>query len=104
MLRLLGLLGHRPMPSSAQDWQLRKQREQARAEHTAAGGGCDLCGAKLGEKGLCGTVPRRGFDFDHDHASGEFRGFLCARANRQLWTWASPAWLRAAADYLERAR
>lgn len=84
--------------TSANDWATRKAREAAREAHN---GLCDLCGAAAGEKGLCGMTRRRGLDYDHDHDSGAHRGFICARANRQLWAWVTPEWLRRAADYLE---
>lgn len=65
------------------------------------GGACDLCGAMPGTKGLCGAQLKRALDEDHDHRTGAHRGFVCARANRQLWAWVTPEWLRAAAIYLE---
>lgn len=40
---------------------------------------------------------------DHDHKSGRPRGLLCHRCNRSLPHWVTPEWLRAAAEYLERA-
>lgn len=40
---------------------------------------------------------------DHDHATGKPRGLLCPRCNRALPHWVTPNWLRAAADYLDRA-
>ena len=79
--------------TSANDWQLRKRRERERAEHIAAHGpGCELCG----------TVPKtRGLQEDHDHRTDKHRGWLCWRCNKSLHGWMTPAWLRAAADYLE---
>lgn len=32
----------------------------------------------------CGTVGKRGVVFDHDHATNEFRGWLCDNCNRAL--------------------
>lgn len=32
----------------------------------------------------CGTVGKRGVVFDHDHTTGEFRGWLCDNCNRAL--------------------
>lgn len=61
--------------------------------------GGDVCG-------ICGktrTEDDRKFDRDHCHATGQPRGLLCWACNRQLRTWATVSWLRAAADYLERA-
>lgn len=75
------------------EWQRRKRRDLERAEHVAEHGpACELCG----------NVPKtRGLDQDHDHRTGKTRGWLCARCNRFLHSWMTPAWLRAAADYLE---
>lgn len=55
--------------------------------------------------GICGKAPsaRRRLDRDHDHATGAARGVLCSRCNRYLPYFATSAWLRAAADYLERS-
>ena len=55
--------------------------------------------------GICGKAPsaRRRLDRDHCHKSGSPRGLLDFRCNRALAHWMTPAWLRAAADYLERA-
>lgn len=60
---------------------------------------------KYGEAcNLCGAVRRtRRLQRDHDHATGRDRGILCVRCNRALPAWMDPAWLRRAADYLERA-
>ncbi|MBV9805190.1 MAG: hypothetical protein JO130_18475 [Solirubrobacterales bacterium] len=61
--------------------------------------GGDFCGA-------CGRSPSatRKLDRDHAHTTPPVaRGLLCARCNRALPSWVTPAWLRAAADYLERA-
>lgn len=65
--------------------------------------------ARFGERcGICGKPPstRRRLDRDHWHSgprAGEPRGLLDARCNRALPSWVTPGWLRAAADYLERA-
>lgn len=68
--------------------------------YLAVNGGQDACA-------VCGAGPseKRRLDRDHCHATGRPRGLLCHRHNRMLgprmgWT---PATLRAAADYLERA-
>jgi len=60
----------------------------------AFGDRCNVCGAE--------QSPTRKLDRDHDHGDGRPRGLLCHRCNRQLPAWVTPAWLRAAADYLER--
>jgi hypothetical protein len=65
------------------------------------------CVAAFGEVcGICGRAPsaRRRLDRDHEHVGdGRVRGLLCARCNRALPSWVTPEWLRAAADYLQRA-
>lgn len=33
---------------------------------------------------ICGVKPKRLFDVDHDHTTGEFRGFICHRCNKGL--------------------
>lgn len=60
--------------------------------------GGDVCG-------VCKTpsTTARRLDRDHDHKAGAPRGLLHARCNRALPNWVTPDWLRAAADYLERA-
>lgn len=59
------------------------------------GEACGICGA--------GRKTRR-LDRDHDHRTGRPRGLLCSRCNRALPNWMTSAWLRAAADYLDRAQ
>lgn len=66
----------------------------------------DLWVARFGAAcGICGRLPtaRRRLDRDHDHRTGKARGLLCARCNRALPTWVTATWLRAAANYLDRA-
>jgi recombination endonuclease VII len=56
--------------------------------------------------GICGRLPSatKRLDRDHEHKGVGFpRGLLCWNCNRQLKHTSSVAWLRAAADYLERA-
>lgn len=90
------------MTAKETEWARRQRRERARAEHVAANGPeCELCHALPGEKGLCGSTLKRALDEDHNHVTGKHRGWICARANRQLWGWVTPEWLRWAADYLE---
>jgi len=59
----------------------------------AQGGGC----------AICKRPPKtRRLHVDHDHATGKIRGLLCFTCNRYvLGKYATPAKLRAAADYLE---
>lgn len=71
-------------------------------EYIAINGGehCGICGAP--------PVPGRKLDRDHEHVGdGVARGLLCKKCNRSLVKTRyglemTPAWLRAAADYLER--
>lgn len=57
--------------------------------------------------GICGSPPKgkRRLDRDHEHkGSGRARGLLCAfPCNTGLKGWMTAEWLRAAADYLDRA-
>ena len=71
---------------------MRRDRERA-APVAAHGPACQICG----------TVPKRGLDQDHDHGTGLTRGWLCHSCNRKLWRGVTPSWLYAAAAYLERA-
>jgi hypothetical protein len=59
---------------------------------------------RYGERcGICGAEPKtRRLDRDHDHRTGRARGLLCPLCNRMLNN-RTAAWLRAAADYLDRA-
>lgn len=61
--------------------------------------------AQGGVCAICGNPPKtRRLHVDHDHKTGRVRGLLCFTCNRfLLGYYATPAKLRAAADYLERA-
>ena len=53
---------------------------------------------------VCGSKPKdnRSLNFDHDHQSGEFRGWLCDKCNQALGLANDdPQLLRALARYLE---
>jgi hypothetical protein len=51
---------------------------------------------------ICGAPPKtRKLHLDHDHKTGRVRGLLCYRCNRFLHSWMTPAWLRAAAAYVD---
>lgn len=53
---------------------------------------------------ICGAGPKaRRLHRDHDHATGRPRGLLCFQCNTRLPRGIDPAWLRAAADYLDAA-
>lgn len=54
-------------------------------------GGCEICGKHV-EK----------LKFDHDHATGLFRGWLCHKCNVGLHYVENPAWSDAAREYLAR--
>lgn len=73
------------------EWAKRQRRDRERAEHVAAHGpACQICG----------NVPRRGLDQDHDHRTGLTRGWLDHRCNRALPNWVTATWLVRAALYL----
>jgi hypothetical protein len=73
------------------EWQRRTRRARERAEHVEQhGAACQICG----------NVPKRGLDQDHDHKTGLTRGWLCHRCNRALPTWVDVEWLLRAARYL----
>lgn len=56
---------------------------------------CEICGSTGGAKGIM---------FDHDHASGDFRGWLCSKCNFCLGhADDNPERLRALANYLDSA-
>jgi len=64
-------------------------------EYVVLNGGesCGICGSKAATRRL---------HRDHDHRTGQPRGLLCFRCNRNLPTYATADWLRAAVAYLER--
>src|SRR5262245_39126694 len=77
------------------EWQRRQRRASERAEHVAKHGpACQICG----------NVPKRGLDEDHDHRTKRHRGWLCHRCNRALPTWVNAEWLLQAAVYLGATR
>lgn len=64
----------------------------------------ELLAAQDGHCAICPARPKsRRLHIDHDHRTLAVRGLLCHRCNRALPSWVTPAWLRAAADYLERS-
>ena len=64
----------------------------------------ELLARQAGVCAICGKPPKtRRLHVDHDHATQRVRGLLCFVCNRYvLGKYATPAKLRAAADYLER--
>jgi hypothetical protein len=67
--------------------------------YVIANGGSEDCG-------ICGRPPPEGGKHrrDHEHkGDGLARGLLCWTCNMALRDFATVEWLRAAADYLERA-
>ncbi len=59
---------------------------------------CEVCGAFVG-KG------KQGIHYDHDHITGKFRGWLCARCNIILgWAKDNSETLIALADYLKKSK
>ena len=78
------------------EWQRRTRRERERDAYIAANG--NVCE-------LCGNAPKsRGLSEDHDHATGEHRGWLCYRCNRALPTYVTAEWLGLALAYLQRVK
>lgn len=62
----------------------------------AQGGRCAICADAMAENWRC---------VDHDHESGIVRALLCASCNAVLGLMKdNPAFLRAAADYIEEHR
>lgn len=59
------------------------------------------CAIQSGDYTCTTRALTRRYNVDHDHATGAIRGLLCHTHNRRLWTSATPAELRALADYLE---
>jgi len=66
----------------------------------------EMLAAQNGRCAICLREPKgtRRFHIDHDHKEMRVRGVLCFRCNSSLRYWMQPSWLRAAADYLERAK
>jgi hypothetical protein len=63
----------------------------------------DILAEQDGHCALCpGTSKRGKLHTDHDHRTGLIRGLLCFRCNRALPAYVDAAWLRRAADYLDR--
>lgn len=62
-----------------------------------------LLEAQAGHCALCPNKPKtRRLHVDHDHLTGRIRGLLCYRCNRNLPTYATRAWLLAAAEYVRQ--
>ena len=62
---------------------------------------CEICGATK-SLGLTGLGYPRGLVVDHNHVTGEFRGWLCNACNTALGMFRDDArLLRAAIKYLE---
>lgn len=62
-----------------------------------------LLAAQGGHCALCPNTPKtRRLHVDHDHRTGEKRGLLCFPCNRALPYYKDSAWLRRAADYVDK--
>ena len=73
--------------------------EAYRKIHEAQGGVCAICKqpeTRVFKGGVVGLL-----SVDHDHATGQVRGLLCAYCNHRLGHIENGAWLRAALDYLD---
>jgi DNA repair exonuclease SbcCD ATPase subunit len=67
----------------------------------AQGGRCPVCGVELARDHKLGN----GHAVDHCHTTGKVRGVICRRCNIGLGYFNdTPAFLRAAADYLENSK
>ena len=63
-------------------------------------GQCEICGLPESSKHQCGTINR--LSLDHDHKTGQFRGWLCSRCNHGIGNFKDSAEnLRRATSYLE---
>jgi hypothetical protein len=94
------------MPELVRRWNYRKYGLDGIEEYerifAAQNGVCAICREPETET-LKGVVKR--LAIDHDHQNGTVRGLLCAACNQMLGrAYDSPARLRAAADYLEKAK
>ncbi len=60
-----------------------------------------LLASQDGVCAICGNPPKkRRLSVDHNHRTGQVRGLLCFRCNRQLSTYVTSQWLRAALVYV----
>lgn len=89
------------------DWQRRNpgygaRRRRVRLASAAGrppGDACEVCSISFATEGVWTRMPV----FDHDHATGKFRGWICNECNKGLGSFKdSPETLRAAIDYLNR--
>lgn len=77
----------------------RDRYRQAREQLTAGVTHCEVCRQPFDDSFAMRPC------WDHDHTTGQFRGWLCHRCNVSLGLMADdPERLRAAADYLEHHR
>ncbi|MFB9681188.1 endonuclease domain-containing protein [Streptosporangium vulgare] len=69
-------------------------RPEVAATPLAEDGRCEVCGAQ---------PPNWGLQLDHDHTTGDFRGWLCGGCNAAIGhAGDNPIRLRALADYLDK--
>lgn len=87
---------NRKNPEKArQSKSLYKKRHRVRLAGRPMPDICEVCGRPPGKKGV--------LSFDHCHASGRFRGWLCTKCNNTLgMVDDNPELLRKLAEYLER--
>lgn len=85
---------------------MRKRRKPTRAKQLGVND-AEYAVMFIAQDGVCAICHRppktKRLHVDHDHrGTGRVRALLCFRCNRSLPYWATPEWLRDAADYLER--
>jgi hypothetical protein len=84
----------------AAEWRYQKRygttSDAVHAEYERLGGNCAICSEPL---------EREQLHVDHDHATGKFRGILCAKCNSGLGMFRDDVdFLRAAIRYLEQSK
>jgi hypothetical protein len=93
----------------AKNYRLSKDRYSARARLYRYGAKLDWYEATVAEQkgacAICGRIPKRQLDTDHDHVTGELRGLLCHLCNTALSRIENiPDWTARAESYLAKFR
>jgi hypothetical protein len=80
-----------------------RKAQHAKVRRDAAKDYDRMLAAQDGHCAICPNVAKtRRLHIDHDHKTMRVRGLLCFPCNAALRGYMTAAWLRAAADYLER--